>query len=93
LPLDALLVWSRFGLGSRLASRRQEEVRMPVFVRFNSGENLRLAENFDQVNRQLGEAGKTAGLFNTAADHPVRVVVFVANIEYIQELGEDVVST
>ena len=62
---------------------------MPVFVRFNSGENLRLAENFDQVNRQLGEAGRTAGLFNTAADHPVRVVVFAANIEYIQELGED----
>ena len=63
---------------------------MSVLVKFNSGQELRLSETFDQVNQQL--VRESAGVFNTAGDYPTRVVVFAANVEYIQELGDQGIS-
>ena len=65
---------------------------MPTKVQFTSGESMTLAENFDQVNQQLGT--QTAGLFNRVeGDNRTRVIVFASAISYLQEMvDEDVRS-
>jgi hypothetical protein len=61
---------------------------MPTKVQFTSGELMTLAENFDQVNQQLGT--QTAGLFNRVeGDNRTRVIVFASAISYLQEMVDE----
>ena len=61
---------------------------MPTKVQFTSGESMTLAENFDQVNQQLGT--QTAGLFNRVeGDNRTRVIVFASAISYLQEMVDE----
>ncbi len=65
---------------------------MPTHVKFNSGEFFTVAEDFDQVNQQLGQ--QDGGLFNRLiGDDRVRVTIITSSIAYIQEVGEDAWDT
>jgi hypothetical protein len=55
---------------------------MPTLVMFANGERFVVNENLDQVNQQLN---REKGLF-TMGDAKTRVVVFAANINYLQEM-------
>jgi hypothetical protein len=57
---------------------------MPAAVSFVGGESFVLAEDFENVNRQLGQ--HDYGLFNRKlGDLNVRVTIYKTRIAYIQE--------
>lgn len=62
---------------------------MPTFVQFTGGQSFTVAEEFDQVNQQLGE--HDAGLFNRlVGENQTRVAIYRSSVAYIAEhaLGE-----
>jgi hypothetical protein len=61
---------------------------MATRVQFNSGQKMTLADDFDQVNQQLGT--QSAGLFNRLEGNDrTRVTVFASAISYIEEVSEE----
>jgi hypothetical protein len=63
---------------------------MPTQVQFISGHSITLAEDFREVNQQLGE--HPVAMFTRPGPNRVQVTVFASAVAYLQPMSEDEVK-
>jgi hypothetical protein len=63
---------------------------MPTKVQFISGDSIALAEDFREVNQQLG--GHPAAMFTRPGANGVQVTVFASAVAYLQAMSEEEVE-
>jgi hypothetical protein len=60
---------------------------MPTQVQFISGHSITLAEDFAEVNQQMGQ--HPAAMFTRPGPNHVQVAIFASAIAYLQPMSED----